>query len=92
MSKLYTIGLPGGMNGPFYSVIRSDGNVVSMQITTEEYAEMIRAAAEIKAGNFDTISTAGKRLTKILKRDKVKGFEGMEDYLIRAFAEAVFSE
>lgn len=41
MAKEYIIGQPGGPSGPFWSVIGSDGEVVAMQIMSEEYARRI---------------------------------------------------
>lgn len=37
---------------------------------------------------FDSIHETGKRLKEILKRDRVRGLDGIEDYLIRAVEEA----
>jgi len=87
---MWNIGLPSGINGPFYSIVKSNGNVVAMQITEKEYAEMIKKMGDATEGDFDTIHTAGKRLSKILKRDRVKVGDGLEDYLIRAVMEALF--
>jgi hypothetical protein len=88
----YNIGLPGGMNGPFYSIIKSNGNIVAMQITEKKYAEMIKTMGDAMEGDFDTTHAAGKRLSKILKRDKVKVPTGSEDYLIQAVMEALFND
>ena len=40
------------------------------------------------ANDFDSIHETGKRLKEILKRDRVNGLDGMEDYLVRAVEEA----
>ena len=37
---------------------------------------------------FDRIHEAGKKLKGILKRDGVRGLDGLEDYLVRAVEEA----
>lgn len=37
----WTIGKPGGLNGPFYSVVSSDGEVIAMQIPSRKNAERI---------------------------------------------------
>ena len=90
MPKLtWNIGNPGGMNGPFYSIVKSNGNVVAMQITEKHYAEFIKTMGDVSEGDFDTIHEAGKKLKKILKRDHAKVDDGLEDYLIRAVFEAL---
>ncbi len=89
---MWNIGLPGGMNGPFYSVISSEGRVIAMQITEKEYAEQIKIMGDVIGGDFDTVHEAGKRLSKILKRDGAKVAIGLEDYLIRAVFESLFPD
>ncbi len=44
---------------------------------------------EKKLGDFDAIHEAGKKLSEILKRDKAKVDNGLEDYLIRAVMESL---
>ena len=85
----WNIGSPGGMNGPFYSIVKSSGNVVAMQITEEVYAKMIKTMGDAFDGDFNTIHEAGKNLKVIFKRDKVKNMDGLEDYIIRAVMEAL---
>ena len=43
----YVVGKPGGPAGPFWSVINQDGNVVAMQITTNDNARLISAAPDL---------------------------------------------
>jgi len=44
--KKWIVGQPGGMNGPFYSVIKPNGNIVAMQIPDREMAELIARIPE----------------------------------------------
>lgn len=37
----FNVGQPGGPQGPFWSIVASNGNVVALQITTEAYARRI---------------------------------------------------
>jgi len=40
------------------------------------------------AKEFDSIHETGKRLKEIFARDKVRGMDGLEDYLVRSIEEA----
>lgn len=40
------------------------------------------------AKEFDSIHETGKRLKEIFARDKVRGMDGLEDYLVRSVEEA----
>jgi hypothetical protein len=62
-----------------------------MQITEEHYAELIQTLGNAADGDFDTIHEAGKKLKKILQRDRATVESGLEDYLIRAVMEALLS-
>ena len=52
----YNIGIPGGINGPFWSLANEQGSVVAMQITSHENAMLFRAAPEI----HKALKSAGK--------------------------------
>lgn len=39
--KRWIIGQPGGITGPFYSVVRQDGRIIAMQIPDAEVARQI---------------------------------------------------
>jgi len=61
----WNVGQPGGMNGPFYSVVKPNGNLVALQIPDEITAKLIARIpvmqAEIKrwqerAGSFATLA------------------------------------
>lgn len=45
----WNIGLPGGMNGPFYSVVKANGMIVAMQIPDRETAELIASIPLLQA-------------------------------------------
>jgi len=49
MSETWNVVEPGGMGGPFYSVVSSTGRVVAMQIPDKSVAEMIAAIPNGKA-------------------------------------------
>lgn len=43
----WNIGEPGGMNGPFYSVIAANGNIIAMQIPDRKVAELIASIPKL---------------------------------------------
>lgn len=45
----YIIGQPGGPAGPFWSLINQQGNVIAMQITSEDAARLFKAAPTLLA-------------------------------------------
>lgn len=47
--KSWNIGGPGGPAGPFYSVVKPDGQIVAMQILTQEMAELIASIPQLQA-------------------------------------------
>lgn len=56
MTLKYLVGQPGGPSGPFWSVIRSDGQVIAMMIPSEENARMI--ASMFEAAQRQPVSNA----------------------------------
>lgn len=49
MAEIWIIGEPGGPAGPFYSVVKPDGQIVAMQVLTREMAELIASIPELQA-------------------------------------------
>lgn len=47
--KSWNIGGAGGPAGPFYSVVKPDGQIVAMQILTQEMAELIAGIPQLQA-------------------------------------------
>ena len=47
------IGLPGGMNGPFYSVVTESGRVIAMQICNKQEAELIKQLPRLVQQRFE---------------------------------------
>jgi hypothetical protein len=45
----WNVGLPGGPAGPFFSVVKPNGNIVAMQIVDRETADMIAAIPAYQA-------------------------------------------
>lgn len=48
-SRKWIVGEPGGPSGPFYSVIKSSGIVIALQIPQKETAELIASIPLLKA-------------------------------------------
>ena len=86
----WTIGLPGGMNGPFQSVVAANGNVLAMRVPSKETAELIASLGDILDYDFDTVNHAGKTLRKIINNDGADIPDGVNDYLVRSVIMALF--
>lgn len=92
----WNIGLPGGPAGPFYSVVKQNGNVIAMQIPDKEKAQLIAKLGEILDRDFGVVRETRNRLSDILERDFPNGnypiVNGGLDYTIKAVIEALFWE
>ena len=97
----WNIGEPGGPSGPFWSVVAQNGHIIAMQIPDEINAHLIASLGDIIDCDFNTVHKAGDRLRQILERDisnngsseaqQLPIAAGVEDYIIRAVIEALFS-
>ena len=87
----WNVGLPGGMNGPFYSVVASNGKVIAMQIPELETAELIASLGDILDCDFDVIGNAGQAFMNEVKNDGVKDIPpGIDHYILRTAVYALF--
>ena len=89
----WTIGLPGGMNGPFYSIVAANGNVIAMRIPSKETAELIASLGNILDYDFETVTIAGRNIRRIINSDGIKDIpEGTSDYLVKSVILALFGD
>jgi len=91
----WIVGQPGGMNGPFYSVVAENGNVIAMQIPSEKNAKTIAGLGACLDYDFDKIHEAGIRLRRIFDNDEIREKDiskGLEDYIIRSVILALFAD
>lgn len=90
MSK-WIVGEPGGPSGPFYSVVSQTGEAIALQVVSQERAEQIAKLGAILDMDFDTVTSAGRKLKHILNRDNADSLidPGAEDYIVRAVIEAL---
>lgn len=82
----WTVGQPGGPNGPFYSIVTEKGGIVALQIPDKETAELIAKFGPILGQEFDAVHAAGRKLREIIDREGAGSAVevGSEDYVIRA--------
>lgn len=66
--KSWNIGGPGGPAGPFYSVVKPDGQIVAMQILTQEMAELIASIPQLQAEveRLQAVVDAADELTHVV--------------------------
>ena len=75
------VGLPGGMNGPFYSVVTSTGRVVAMQIVEKEDAEFIAEIPSMKRHDDMLLNAVKLAYRKHHLDDPSIGWEELSDKL-----------
>lgn len=45
--KKWNIGQPGGINGPFYSIIAEDGQIIALQVPDEKIAKLLASVPDL---------------------------------------------
>jgi len=90
----WSVGNPGGPNGPFYGVVSQTGEVIVLQAGSKERAELIAKLGAIIDYDFNTVHEAGRRLRQTLTREKTESSVdlGAEDYVVRLVIEALFTQ
>lgn len=81
----YVIGQPGGPSGPFWSLVNSQGNVIAMQILSEEAAQLFKAAPAL----LDACRRAFQGFNNILELQLMPGYEEDVEAQVKKLYEAI---